>query len=82
MQKLHVLFIDQGLSMQEVRNHLIEKLTIKPFDFRKSIQEEFKHNSLIAKEMLVLLNQGKLLTIKIMERFLLKVFEEAEEDLY
>jgi len=81
MQKIHILFIDAGLSIESLKPIFSVKVQATIFDFRERLRQAFNKEGQLARDMLSLLSAGELLTAELIGQFLAEDFKLIRDDI-
>lgn len=81
MRKLDILFVDWGLSKADIGNVLSKILDSEIFNFPNLLRKEIQNKSKLSEEIQEVLNSGKLLNNKLIEKFITKNLRQKQVDL-
>ncbi|AEE20233.1 nucleoside monophosphate kinase [Dokdonia sp. 4H-3-7-5] len=80
MRKLNILFLDFGLSKDKTESALSYELNSSVFNLGKSLREQLRKDDDLGKEMMKLLDSGKMLTTDIIGKFISKNLKEIDDN--
>lgn len=81
MRKLNILFLDWRLSSSLIEDALSSELNYSVFNLTKLLREQLRNNDDLGKEMIKLLEDGKMLTTEIIERFISRNLKTINGDI-